>query len=83
MQIEILCDGCIDCTAIKGMVCQAVSDLNLNAEVLTSHDPQKHRGRRDCDGLLRMRIDNVVVSARSDCTVRDLMLIFNKEPIAP
>ena len=83
MQIEILCDGCIDCTAIQGKVCQAVSDLNLDAEVLTSHEPKKHRGRRNCDGLLRMRIDDILVSARSDCSVRDLMFLFNKEPMSP
>jgi hypothetical protein len=81
MTIEIICDGCIDCAAIKGMVCQAVADLNLDAEVLSNHDPRKHKGRRNCDGTMKMRIDDIVVSARSDCSVRDLMLLFNKEPI--
>ena len=43
MIIEILCDGCLDCGLVKGKVCQAVVDLNLNlnAEVLSHHDPKR------------------------------------------
>jgi hypothetical protein len=80
MTIEILCDGCTDCAAIKGKVCQAIADLNLDAEVLSSHDPKKHEAVKDCDGLFRIRINGLVVSTRNDCSVRDLMLLFSKEP---
>lgn len=79
MVIEILCDGCIDCGIIKGKVCQAVADLNLNAEVLSNHDPERHVSDIECDGLLRMRINDLVVATRTDCSVRDLMLLFSKE----
>lgn len=65
---------------VKGKVCQAVADLNLDVEVRSHHDPKNHINAQDCDGMLRMRIDDLEVSARSDCSVRDLMLIFNKEP---
>ena len=83
MRIEILCDGCVDCLAIKGMVCQAVADLNLDALVVSDHDPRNHKIKRtDCDGMLKLRIDDIIISARSDCTVRDLMLLLNKEPIS-
>ena len=77
MTIEILCDGCADCGVIEGKVCQAVVDLNLNAEILSHHDPKKHKPSVDCDGLLRIRINGIVVSTRSDCSVRDLRLLFN------
>lgn len=80
MIIEILCDGCLDCGLVQGKVCQAVADLNLNAEVLSHHDPERHGSGFDCDGLLKMRINGLVVSAKSDCSVRDLMLLFSKEP---
>ena len=77
MTIEILCDGCVDCGVIEGKVCQAVVDLNLNAQILSHHDPQKHRSSVDCDGLVRIRIDGLVVSTHSDCSVRELKLLFN------
>jgi hypothetical protein len=80
MVIEILCDGCVDCGLVTGKVCQAVADLNLNADVLSHHDPRRHDSGIDCDGLLKIRINGLVVSAKSDCSVRDLMLIFSKEP---
>ena len=80
MIIEILYDGCLDCGLVKGKVCQAVADLNLNAEVLSHHDPKRDDSGIDCDGSLKIRINGLVVSARSDCSVRDLMLIFSKEP---
>ena len=80
MIIEILCDGCLDCGLLKGKVCQAVADLYLNSEVLSHHDPKRHDSGIDCDGLLKIRINGLIVSARSDCSVRDLMLIFSKEP---
>ena len=39
---------------MKGKVCQAVADLNLNlnlnAEVLSHHDPKRHDSGIDCDG---------------------------------
>ena len=79
MTIEILCDGCSNCRLIKGKICQAVADLNLKAKISSNHEPKKHALEIDCDGLLRMRVNGVLVSARSDCSVRDLMLIFNKE----
>ena len=45
MIIEILYDGCLDCGLVKAKVCQAVVDLNLNlnlnAEVLSHHDPKR------------------------------------------
>ena len=80
MKIEILCDGCVDCGAVKGRVCQAVADLNLDVEISSNHDPKRHGSRINCDGFLRMRINGLVVSTRSDCSVRDLMLLFSKEP---
>ena len=80
MIIEILCDGCLDCGLVQGKVCQAVADLNLNAEVLSHHDPERHDSGFDCYGLLKIRINGLVVSAKSDCSVRDLMLLFSKEP---
>ena len=79
MTIEILCDGCIDCDLARGKVCQAVADLNLDAQVVSDHDPEKHTHPRDCDGLLKLRINDLLISARSDCSVRDLMLLLNKE----
>jgi hypothetical protein len=80
MIIKILCDGCLDCGLVKGKVCQAVADLNLNAKGLSHHDPKRHGSGIDCDGLFKIRINGLVVSARSDCSVRGLMLIFSKEP---
>ena len=77
MTIEILCDGCADCGVIEGKVCQAVVDLNLNAKILSHHDPNKHGPGVDCDDLVRIRIDGLVVSTRSDCSVRDLKRLFN------
>jgi hypothetical protein len=80
MTIEILCDGCVDCEIVKGKVCQAVADLNLNVEISSNHDPKRHRDSVDCGNFLRMRINGVIISTRSDCSVQDLMLIFNKDP---
>ncbi len=80
MIVEILCDGCVDCWVVKGKVCQAIADLNLNAEVLSHHDPKRPGSGIDCDGLLKIRINGLVVSTRSDCSVRDLMLLFSQEP---
>jgi hypothetical protein len=79
MKVEILCDGCDDCEVIQGKVCQALADLNLNAKVVSYHDPAKHAPGINCDGKLKLCIDGLVVSARNDCSVRDLMLIFNKQ----
>lgn len=80
MTIEILCNGCDDCEAIRGKVCQAIADLNLNAEIVSHHDPKRHASGADCDGQLLLRINGLVVSAKKDCSVRDLMLVFSKEP---
>jgi hypothetical protein len=80
MIVEILCDGCVDCGVVKGRVCQAIADLNLNAEVLSHHDPKRHGSGIECDGLLKIRINGLVVSTKSDCSVRDLMLLFSQEP---
>lgn len=65
--------------AIKGKVCYAVADLNLDVEMHSLHDLNKYRNTQGGNGLLRMRIDGLVVYTRSDCSVRDLMLILNKE----
>ena len=78
MTIEIICDGCLDCGHIKGKVCQAVADLNLNAEVLSDHDPKNHGVGLDCVGPLRMRVNGILVSTSNECSVRDLMLLFSK-----
>ena len=79
MTIEILCDGCADCGVVEGKVCQAVIDLNLNAKILSDHDPRKHRSSVNCDGPVRIRIDGLVVSTRSDCSVRDLKQLLNQK----
>lgn len=79
MKVEILCNGCDDCEVIRGKVCQALADLNLDVEVISHHDPQKHAPGINCDGKLELCIDGLVVSAKSDCSVRDLMMIFDKE----
>jgi hypothetical protein len=79
MKIEILCNGCDDCEMLQGKVCQAVVDLNLDAEILSTHDPKRHVFGRGCTGVFQMRIDGLNISAKSDCTVQDLMLILNKE----
>ena len=79
MKIEVLCDGCDDCEVLNGKVCQAVSDLNLDARVVSHHDPKKHSPDVACGGELRLRINGLTVSAKRDCSVRDLMLILNKE----
>ena len=79
MRVDILCSGCDDCELIKGKVCQALADLNLKVDVVSNHDPRKHTTAIDCDGQVKMLIDGLLVSARNDCSVRDLMLLFDKE----
>jgi hypothetical protein len=79
MKIEILCNGCDDCEVLKGKVCQAVSDLNLDADVRSDHDPRRHVSGLDCAGELRLRVNGLTVTTKSDCSVRDLMLLLNKE----
>jgi len=79
MKVEILCNGCDDCEMIKGRVCQALNDLNMKAEVVSHHDPQRHTPGIECDGQMKLRINGIPVSARNDCTVRDLKMMFNKE----
>ena len=79
MKIEILCNGCDDCEVLRGKVCQAISDLNIDADVLSNHDPKRHVAGLGCHGKLRLRIDGMTVTAKSDCSVRDWMLLFNKE----
>jgi len=79
MTVEIFCDGCFDCSVIKGKVCQAIADLNLAAEVFTNHEPEKHGSNVICEGNFRMLIDGLLVSARTNCSVRDLMLLLNTE----
>lgn len=79
MKIEILCNGCGDCDEQKGKVSQAASDLNLDADVYSDHDPKKHVTGLDCNGVLRLRLNGLLVSTKSDCNVRDLMLLLNKE----
>lgn len=41
MKIEILGDGCTKCRALKKRVQQAVTDLNLDADVSADMDPER------------------------------------------
>ena len=79
MTIEILCNGCDDCDVLIGKVCQAVSDLNLDADILSDHDSRKHVSGLDCVDDLKLKVNGITVSTKRDCSVRDLMLMFNKE----
>jgi hypothetical protein len=79
MTIEIICNGCDDCEVLIGKVCQAVSDLNLDADILSDHESRKHVPGLGCVGDLQLRINGITVSTKRDCSVTDLMLMFNKE----
>ena len=79
MKVEILCNGCDDCEVIQGRVCQALADLNLKASVVSHHNPQRHAPGMQCDGKMKLLINGIPVSARNDCSVRDLMMIFSTE----
>jgi len=79
MKVDILCNGCNDCEVIRGRVCQTLEDLNLKAEIAFHHDPQKHTPGIECDGLMTFLINGIPVSAKYDCSVSDLMMIFSNE----
>lgn len=71
MTIEILCSGCDDCKIIVGKVCQALADLNLNADVISVFDP--HRIKRYClTGSTGIVVNGQPVAITDCCTVREL-----------
>lgn len=78
MTIEILCSGCEDCDLIRGKVCQALADLNLNASVVSIYDPT----RTACDNLFGQPvvvIDGHRVTTGSDWTVQQIKRFLDAE----
>jgi hypothetical protein len=77
MTIEILCSGCDDCNIIVGKVCQALADLNLDAEVKTVNSPHG-MDKYFLTGHPGIIVDGRPFATSDRLTVRELKYLLTK-----
>lgn len=80
MTIEILCNTCDDCEVLRGKICQALADLNLDAEIISTLDSSRLT-EMNLDVHNGLVVDGVLVSTKDQCTVQELKLLLDKEPV--
>lgn len=77
MTIEILCSGCDNCEVVRGRVCQALSDLNLKAEVVSIYDPVR-LAKNHIYGQAGVFIDGHFVNSGERTTSLELKHLINE-----
>lgn len=80
MKIEIICKGCVDCMVVRKKICQALADLNLNADVLSVFEPNRMRVRNLYDQP-EIRIDGQSVITSHSCTVKELKGLIDERTV--
>ena len=78
MTIEILCSGCDDCNVIRGKICQALADLNLNADVISVYDPHR-KAKYFLPGHPGILIDGRPVVTGNSCSVSEYKRLFSEK----
>ena len=80
MTIEILCSGCDNCEVVLGRVCQALSDLNLEAEIVSIYDPVR-LAKHHIYGQAGVVIDGHFVVSGDQTTSLELKHLINEKLI--
>lgn len=78
MTIEILCSGCDNCEIVLGRVCQALSDLNLEAEIVSIYDPVR-LAENHIYGEAGVVIDGHLVNSGDQTTSLELKHLINEK----
>ncbi|PLX99565.1 MAG: hypothetical protein C0623_08670 [Desulfuromonas sp.] len=76
MKIEILCQADEQCDLMRAKVYQALTDLNLNAEVVSVMDPKK-LAKLQYRNLPSLLIDGRLVAVGSEHTVHQLRKLID------
>ena len=80
MKIEIICKGCVNCVLVRGKICQALADLNLNADVISVFEPSRMR-EQNLHEQPDVRIDGQSVITSHSCTVNELKSLIDERTV--
>lgn len=77
MTIEILCGESDHCEVVRGRVCQALSDLNLNADVVSIYDPSR-LAQSNIAGQAGVVIDGQLVDCGDRATAQQFKRLIDE-----
>lgn len=77
MTIEILCKDSIECRVLHGKVRQALSDLNLKAEVVPSSS--RNLGGLPFDNITGLVFNGFCIPTRQHISIEDLKAVIERQ----